>query len=137
MEKVSIKPVRVQRNRQQKQTSPNGLPIQYCGRPSKYGNPFVVEASKFGGGYIVRLDESRVAPSFIKDMKAFLDKSQSGYQPDKLLAQKIAVAAYRHFFHNLLAPWDLNVLTGHNLSCWCRLDAACHVDVLLEKVQEL
>ncbi len=37
------KPVRVQRSRQEKQSSPNGLEIKYCGRPTKWGNPFRVE----------------------------------------------------------------------------------------------
>lgn len=37
-----VKPVRVQRKRTKgsKLTSPNGLPIIYVGRPSKWGNPF-------------------------------------------------------------------------------------------------
>ena len=33
-------PVRLQRSRQHKQVSPNGLPIVYVGRPGKWGNPF-------------------------------------------------------------------------------------------------
>ena len=33
-------PVRVQRSRKTKQVSPNGLPIVYVGRPTKWGNPF-------------------------------------------------------------------------------------------------
>lgn len=36
------KPVRIQRSRQHKNVSPNGLPIKYVGRPSKWGNPYVV-----------------------------------------------------------------------------------------------
>ncbi len=39
-----IKPIRIQRSRQHKQTSPNGLPIIYVGRPSKYKNPFPISA---------------------------------------------------------------------------------------------
>lgn len=37
-----IKPVRTQRSRIIKQVSPNGLPIVYVGRPSKWGNPYKV-----------------------------------------------------------------------------------------------
>jgi hypothetical protein len=33
-------PVRIQRSRQHKQVSPNGLPIVYVGRPGKWGNPY-------------------------------------------------------------------------------------------------
>ena len=34
------KPIRIQRSRQHKMVSPNGLPIIYVGRLSRYGNPF-------------------------------------------------------------------------------------------------
>jgi hypothetical protein len=39
---MGIKPVRITRSRQHKQVSPNGLPIVYVGRGSKWGNPFVI-----------------------------------------------------------------------------------------------
>jgi hypothetical protein len=32
--------IRIQRSRKHKQISPNGLPVIYVGRPSKWGNPF-------------------------------------------------------------------------------------------------
>lgn len=35
-----LKPVRIQRSRQHKTVNPNGLPIIYVGRPSRFGNPF-------------------------------------------------------------------------------------------------
>ena len=41
MSKV-ITPVRIQRSRKVKQVSPNGLPIVYVGRPTKWGNPYKV-----------------------------------------------------------------------------------------------
>lgn len=28
--------------------------------------------------------------------------------------------------------WDVTELRGKSLACWCRLDAKCHADVLLE-----
>lgn len=39
-EMLNAVPVRVQRSRQHKQVSPNGLPVVYVGRPGKWGNPF-------------------------------------------------------------------------------------------------
>ena len=39
---TDVMPVRIQRSRQHKQVSPNGLPIVYVGRPTKWGNPFIV-----------------------------------------------------------------------------------------------
>ena len=41
-----VVPQRIQRSRQHKMLSPNGLPIVYVGRPSKWGNPFKVEDSR-------------------------------------------------------------------------------------------
>lgn len=38
-----MQPVRIQRSRQHKQVSPNGLPIVYVGRPGKWGNPFSIK----------------------------------------------------------------------------------------------
>jgi len=40
-----LQPVRLQRKRVKgfKLESPNGLPIIYVGRPTKYGNPFSIE----------------------------------------------------------------------------------------------
>lgn len=39
---METKPIRIQRSRQHKMVSPNGLPIVYVGRPTMWGNPFVV-----------------------------------------------------------------------------------------------
>ena len=38
---MNKEPVRIQRSRKHKQVSPNGLPIVYVGRPTKWGNPYV------------------------------------------------------------------------------------------------
>lgn len=38
-----IKPVRVQYSRKHKLVSPNGLPVVYVGRPTKWGNPWKVD----------------------------------------------------------------------------------------------
>lgn len=39
---AAARPIRIQRSRKEKQVSPNGLPIVYVGRPTKFGNPFVI-----------------------------------------------------------------------------------------------
>jgi hypothetical protein len=50
---MKVKPLRLQRSRQQKLESPNGLPIKYVGRPSVWGNPFVIgEPDRMGKGLI-------------------------------------------------------------------------------------
>ena len=49
--KNRIAAIRIQRSRQHKQQSPNGLPIVYVGRPTKWGNPFILNDfdDNFGG----------------------------------------------------------------------------------------
>lgn len=48
-------PVYIQRSRKHKQISPNGLNIKYCGRGSKYGNPYAV--AQYGIDEALRLFE--------------------------------------------------------------------------------
>lgn len=60
-----IQPVRIQRSRQHKQESPNGLQIKYCGRPSKFGNPFIT-----GPETGLSIDESlRLFEQYVKENK--------------------------------------------------------------------
>lgn len=99
---VSGRPVRIQRNRQRKQVSPNGLPIKYVGRPSKFGNPFKPGIFTADGVWISEFSQS---------VQLFREYAETNlnYEPE----------------------W-LNELKGKNLSCWCKLDCCCHADVLLE-----
>ena len=50
-----MSPIRIQRSRQHKQVSPNGLKIKYVGRPGKWGNPFPVgkRLTLWGRAFIV------------------------------------------------------------------------------------
>lgn len=49
-----------------------------------------------------------------------------------------AVELFRAYYELALARGSssvrqrLDALRGHDLACWCRLDQACHADVLLE-----
>jgi len=46
----------------------------------------------------------------------------------------LAVRNYRRRLESLRAigALDLTELRGKNLACWCKLDEACHADVLLQ-----
>jgi hypothetical protein len=70
-----IEPVRVQRRRTKgfnlQNTSPNGLPVVYVGRPTKYGNPFKVEREEQREAAI-RMYEQHLKNELIKDPH-FLD----------------------------------------------------------------
>ena len=79
----------------------------YIGRPSKWGNPYVV------GKWV------RVTPSSL---------------PKEIIDAKTAVALFWHDAMNS-EEFQANVvaeLHGKNLACWCSLDQPCHADVLLE-----
>ena len=97
-----MKPVRIQRSRKHKQISPNGLPIVYVGRPTKYGNPY-----KEG-------DINDVGKTVTRDMAIEYYRYY-------------LVRKYKEALPEFLKP-----LKGKNLSCWCPLDCKCHADVLLE-----
>lgn len=53
--------------------------------------------------------------------------------------RELAVRNYRRRMVGLLAigALDLSALAGHNLACWCPLDAPCHADVLLEMARDV
>lgn len=73
-----------------------------CARPHRYGNPFIV-ATPTNGGNITR------------------DQAVSMFRAALLEGRlQFTVAEVKR------------ELRGRSLACWCALDEACHVDVLLE-----
>jgi hypothetical protein len=107
----TMKPVRIQRSRMHKQVSPNGLPIVYVGRMTKWGNPHKVGVS------LVREPE------------------ESKYDYRRMTADD-AVKAFRetieYWINKHPEKYNLSELKGKNLSCWCKVGEPCHADVLLE-----
>lgn len=98
-------PKRIQRKRTKGWQMPDGA--VYVGRPSKWGNPFVV-----GKSVTIQLGD----PPWVE-------------LPIETLA--MAVNLYRNW-RQLEPPPDLHLLRGRDLACWCPLDQPCHADVLLE-----
>lgn len=106
-----MKPRRIQMRRTKGWRKPEGA--IYVGRPSMWGNPWKV-----------------VEP------------------PGTLSTPAGVVGLYRHCLRRAIADPDwhsvaefprfrwmaahLDELRGHDLACWCPLDAPCHADVLLE-----
>jgi hypothetical protein len=113
---VSGRPVRIQRNRQSKQVSNNGLPIVYVGRPGKWGNPFKVTGEK--GHWFVISDDGFPLVTF--------------NEKDDAIA--CCVENYKEYISHEHNSGIVNVfdLKGKNLSCWCPINCKCHSDVLLE-----
>lgn len=100
-------PKRIQRSRAKGWRLPEGA--VYVGRPTKWGNPFVVgKPSAFLGGG--KVQDQRHA--FVLYRSLALDNAA------------LVTAAQAE-------------LRGHDLACWCEVslypsDGSCHADVLLE-----
>ncbi|WP_019342926.1 DUF4326 domain-containing protein [Mycolicibacterium conceptionense] len=106
----------------------------YVGRPTKWGNPlFVVGGTVCGRPWsAVREQPLRVGVRRVGDEVAY-----SCHAPAHLAIEH-AVDLFRTYcnverrdYPDEFAKW-LTPLRGHDLACWCSLDAPCHADVLLE-----
>ena len=119
MQPVRIQ-IRIQRSRQHKQVSPNALPIQYVGRPSKWGNPFRITGQK-GHWFVVNENDEPLVT--FDDKKDAIDFCVDNYK--------------EYITHEIkLGILNLNELQGKNLSCWCKIGERCHVDTLLELINK-
>ena len=101
-------PVRVQRKRSKgfrlQDASPNGLPVVYVGRPTKWGNPFQV----------VGITREEARARFALHMQTYF-------------SWRVCTPSGMKEWEDFFAP-----LRGKNLACWCKIDEPCHADVLLE-----
>jgi len=113
------KPIRIQRSRQHKQVSPNGLAIVYIGRPSKFGNPFKM-------GEIVSQKYSDVFDE--TDLKVYLTGG-------KIVTREDACYLYEKYMLDEMKKHS-GFLRGKKLSCWCGPDIQCHGDIILKIVNE-
>jgi len=108
-----VVPVRVQRKRTKgfnlQKASPNGLPVVYCGRPTKWGNPYKVP------------------------------KGIIGEEKDREIALQAILLAYEKWLRAKLEedPYFLDPLKGKNLACFCPLTSPCHCDIILKIMKEL
>lgn len=110
------KPVRLQLSRrkgfdlQAHSKSINGLKVVHVGRPGPWGNPFIV-GTHGDASYCVDLYKALLAGLL-----------RVGARPDIE-----ALARTRRFIAE-----NVHELRGKNLACWCRPDAPCHADALLQ-----
>jgi hypothetical protein len=106
-------PVRIQRKRTKGWKRPEGA--EYVGRPSKWGNRFVVNPTRDPEG-------------FYADYRKNVDLWDSWPLADA----QTAVRAFREMQAGMYEPNEIAELRGKDLMCWCPLDQPCHADVLLE-----
>lgn len=136
-------PVRIQRSRQHKQVSPNGLPVVYVGRGSKWGNPF--RLVKHGGVWTIKTDGSERCGSILTTHAGFAYDTKEEAARDAVKLYGIWLLPYEHktgnvdeFLRSIAVMESIEELRGKNLSCWCKIIdkndnyCLCHADLLLE-----
>lgn len=115
----SLTPTRIQRKRTKGWKMPKGA--VYVGRPTKWGNPFVVH-----GDHMLHGRSQPMAPEIaVGCFRATVKEGAWFSQPlpwpkGKIPAEMTTVADVQR------------ELRGKTLACWCPLDQPCHADVLLE-----
>ena len=155
---VAATPIRVQRSRMFKGSlladeGGNGLPVRYCGRPGKFGNPYKYRTREA----LARVPAADLVTPWEHEGRCLADGAQhdmfwpggevSRHQVRYMTPAEI-VATHRRA---LIAPtkglrlWhrtskgvttvDVGLvrleLAGANLACWCPLGNPCHADPLL------
>lgn len=103
-------PQRIQRKRTKGWRMPEGA--VYVGRPTRWGNPFVVHTA-----------EILMRP----------ETGEDWWYPNGD-ARQGAVDMFRDLAgpRPLWLPAAISELRSRDLACWCPLDQPCHADVLLE-----
>lgn len=136
MEKVMPKRIQRQRTRGWKMP-PNTV---YVGRPTVFGNPWTCKGP-YGCPHSPQYDHGHRAdgtPEMSCCVDTFREWCRQGIAGEEsrlvgkgggFLAVMMAVEGNQERSAIVDA---IPSLRGKNLACWCRLDQACHADVLLE-----
>jgi len=129
---VSARPIRVQLSRKKGWRMPeNTVKVD---RSTRWGNPFNFKDSSYCWTALAYGEKGNPAGRQAASVKAFREWMKTGggmrlegaglYLGDKPLATSPDCEAG--------PPPDPTELRGKNLACWCKPDAPCHADVLLE-----
>ncbi len=114
---------RIQRKRTKGWRMPEGA--VYVGRPTKWGNPFVV------GERTHLWHRATTHPyDFCRDWFHVVRAEQA-----VALYRKVIAQPGQYWLDQPWVPTRLDIrseLAGKDLACWCPLDQPCHADVLLE-----
>jgi hypothetical protein len=119
---------RIQRLRAKGWRMPEG--VIYVGRPSRWGNPFPTVLVHRNLHEIMD-DAAWNALAFPPMVETWNDSAAPAIEWCAQLSVDLFAHALRLMHDGARADY-LAPLRGHDLACWCRLDAPCHADVLLE-----
>lgn len=112
-------PKRIQRKRTKGWRMPPDA--VYVGRPSRWGNPYVVGAVLWDRSLYVTDGVVRDAQHAVDLYRRWLVGSAGGVR-----------TGHGPITSAFLTMGDPRELCGRDLACWCPLDSPCHADVLLE-----
>ena len=107
------KPQRIQRSRQRGWRMPEGA--VYVGRPTVWGNPFII-------GQSIGCDDAATAADL---HRGWLEQGFTAPYP--LPGETAHLEQLREQVLSRAGE-----LVGRDLACWCPLDRPCHADALLE-----
>lgn len=115
-----MKPKRIQLSRrkgfnlQQASLALNGLPAVNCARPSRWGNPFVVQFDPH------------------TDYSPQTNKQAVEMYRDWLEGKISYPGGHTKLNPSFMRGMIKRNLSGHNLACWCGPSEICHCSLLLE-----
>jgi len=132
---MSTIPTRIQRSRAKGSTTPANT--KYCGRPGKWGNPFVaIQTTKNPSRFVVFVIVPR--GGFRELCQGIKDQHGAGVFDTKQEAQQHAAFLFGKLMDAAPGQYPLHELAGFkHLSCWCKEGEACHVDEILKRLNHL
>ncbi len=112
-------PIRIQRLRAAGWRQPRNT--VYVGRPTPWGNRAVIIGPDISFRWWVQAD----GPTDYEPIGPFRSRDAAHWEAVDIFRARLQCDI-------ALAEQAKLALRGKNLACWCRLDRACHADVLLE-----
>ncbi len=126
-------PTRIQRLRSAGWRQPPST--KYCGRPGKWGNPFVaVQTLKNPDRFVVFV----ITP--LRGLRDLCESIKYRFGPavfsEKHKAQAHAAFLFGKLMDNSPGLYRVEELAKYaHLSCWCKVGEACHVDEIIKRIQ--
>ncbi|MCK9281335.1 MAG: DUF4326 domain-containing protein [Melioribacteraceae bacterium] len=126
-----MKPIRIQRLRKKgfnlQKASPNGLPVVYVGRPTKWGNPIKLDNGMI---YIDAGYRRKILDPWVYYNLGNIDDVLHLYW--HILKGTQFQIADLQYWSDKFKENNIEELRGKNLACWCSISSKCHADVILD-----
>jgi len=125
-------PTRIQRLRAKGAKQPANT--KYCGRPSAWGNPFVVNKLE-ANYYRISVNTNRGGFFRNKCIDVLFSYGRTAGFSTKQESQAHAAYLFGRLLDLFPYDYDVRELAGYaHLSCFCAPGEPCHVDKIIEKI---